>query len=474
MLIIMVLCEMFLKRLKVRSCMFFILIFFFLQSVFGANFTPEGLFADGYGLPNNLTMQCVNVINGNVPLGNDSKLEEIKNKRRNFQTKRGCLNEKFNQEMNSSSIFNIFFSQTNINSFNISTPSISSVNTPSSSDSENEDKKRKQTKDTSAALLGGGAAVMGLIGLGAYVWDYCQFKKHPKKGCDYWLDHNGAIQVGAYYETHQASRWNASTIIQWPDFHMGAQAMQVNFLHFYSDGIISFENRAFLYGRDFTSLYNALAEKFYMKEVDTHGQCLNFFVLPTKPKKIVYSNGSFVMLSYDGYVYYKTASSNTFERLYIKTSLNYFFEETVVDIVSSSDLLVLWTHSGQLIKIIMDPNSNFPVQLSTVTVIPIGQRKEYRIIDCQNKSFTLGKTDCNAVLNSKNYSANYFTVMNSDKCNFYMPINERTLYLKNELSFFKRLLYEGYRFIVNRPFKCMSISCFGLSLFLYMKYLKKR
>lgn len=451
--------------------MFFLLVFLFFQSAFASihKFTPEDLFANGYGLPNNLTMHCVNIMNGNISGGENPELERLKNKTRKAQTKRGCLNERFNQDKKSSTIFNLFFSQAKTKNFNITTPSINSA---SSSKSDDEDKERKTKKDTSAAVFGAGAAVMGLIGLGVYVWDYCKFKQHPQKGCDYWLDTNGVIQTGALYETHQASVFNASTIIEWPNFHFESNSMKIIFPHFYSDGIIgNFENRVFIYGRDFTSLYNAVAEKFYMKEVDTIGQCLNTFVLPTKPKKIIYSNGSFVMLSYDGYVYFKTASSNIFERLYIKTSLNYFFEETVIDIVSSDNCIVLWTHSGQLIKILMDPNNN-NFQLSIVTAIPMNERKEYRIVDCQNGSFSLAKSDVNT---AKDYSVNFFTTINPhDACNAYTPINDKIIHFKTDLSFFKRLLYEGYRFIVNRPLKCMSFSCFGLSLFLYMKYLKKR
>ncbi len=173
-------------------------------------------------------------------------------------------------------------------------------------------------------------------------------------------------------------------------------------------------------------------------------------------------------------MYFKTESSDTFERLYIKTSLNYLFEETVIDILSSDNYLVLWTNAGQLIKVVMDPNNDYPVQLSTVTEIPMSQRNEYRIVDCQDGSFSLAKSDFKAVLSQKDYSVSYFIVMDCNKCNFYAPNNEKIVYLKDDVSFFKKLLYEGYRFIVNRPLKCMSIFCFGFSLFLYMKYLKKR
>lgn len=277
----------------IEICFYFL--FLFPQSFFGSTVTvtPESLFADGYGLPNNLTIQCVKIINGDVALGNYPELEKIKNKTRKAQTKRGCLNETFNQEKNSSSIFNFVYSSTNINFLNINNPSISSINISSSSDSENEDKRKKQKKDNSAALLGGGAAVMGLIGLGVYAWDYCRFKKHPKKGCDYSLFQDGSIFNGAWHDTHQASLWNASTIVHWPDFSFGGQVMQVHFPHFYSDGMIGcFQGAVFLYGRDFTSFYNALAEKFYMKKVNSNGQCLQDFTLPSKPKKIIYSNGS--------------------------------------------------------------------------------------------------------------------------------------------------------------------------------------
>lgn len=454
----------------------YVLIFIFLltQSFFGSIPTPEVLFANGYGLPNNLTIQCVNIINGNVSGGESPELESLKNKTRKAQVKNGCLNEKFNQS-NNVSVFNLNALGININYTSIIPDSISSINTSDSSESDNEDKKRKTKKDTSAAVFGAGAAVMGLIGLGAYAWDYCRFKKHPKKGCDYSLFQDGSIFNGAWYDTHQASLWNASTIVYWPDFSFGGQVMQVHFPHFYSDGMIGcFQDAVFLYGRDFTSFYNALAEKFYMKKVNSNGQCLQDFTLPSKPKKIIYSNGSFVMLSYDGYVYFKTESSDTFERLYIKTSLNYFFEETVIDIVSSGNYLVLWTNAGQLIKVLMDPNNDYPVQLSTVTEIPMSQRNEYRIVDFQDGSFSLAKSDFKAVLSQKDYSVNYFTVMDCNKCNFYTPGNEKIMYLKDDISFLKKLLYEGYRFIVNRPFKCMSIFCFGFSLFLYMKYLKKR
>lgn len=414
-------------------------------------------------------MHCVDIMNGSISAGENPELEALKNKIQKAKIKKGCLNERCKQEKNSSTIFNIFFSQAKTKNFNITT---SSINSASSLESDDEDKKEK--KDTSAAVFGAGAAVMGLIGLGVYVWDYCQFKQHPQKGCDYWLDSNGVIQTGALYETHQASVFNASTIIEWPNFHFESNSMKIIFPHFYSDGIIGhFPDRVFIYGRDFTSLYNAVAEKFYMKEVDTNGQCLNSFVLPTKSKKIIYSNGSFVMLSYDGYVYFKAQSSNTFERLYIKTRLNYFFEETVIDIVSSNNCIVLWTHSGQLIKVLMDPINKI-FQLSTVTAIPMNERKKYRIVDCQNGSFSLAKSDVNAVLSSKDYSVDFFTTIDPHACNSYTPINEQIIHFKTELSFFKRLLYEGYRFIVNRPLKCMSFSCFGLSLFLYMKYLKKR